>query len=230
MRSRDRSPQGPDLNITPITKTSSFFDKNGIFGAWPTQEQIKTLVDWGLDVIVNLASENERNVVPYSLDEYRNVTLINYPITDLSIPSDKISFCSLVVKVCDFLSVGKKVYIHCKGGHGRSGMLVAAVIAYKNNIPISEAIIEATSHHSKREVMKKKWRDIGAPQTTYQKRFITNLFSDHNTERELSPFKDIENEIETYLKLFLLQTHLGKITGPNGKKLMHLREKLMKTK
>lgn len=208
-------------NITP---NSSFFCENGLFGAWPTQEEVEELEKWGVNVFINLANEKEKKVTPYTTSPSTEV--ISHPIPDRSIPRDKIKFCSLVIEVCRYLSLGKKVYIHCKGGHGRAGMLVAAVLAYKYKISASEAIRLTTKFHSEREIMKKKWRDIGAPQTINQKMFVSSLFPTHDTEEDLSPFKNIETEIETYLKIFLLQTLLGNISGKKGKKLMKLREKL----
>jgi hypothetical protein len=208
-------------NITP---NSSFFCENGLFGAWPTQEQVDKLEKWGVNVFVNLANDNEKKVTPYTTSP--DTEVISYPIPDRSIPRDKIRFCSLVIEVCRRLSLGKKVYIHCKGGHGRAGMLVAAVLAYKNKISAIEAIGLTTKFHSERKNMRKKWRDIGAPQTSDQKHFVSSLFPTHDTEEDLSPFKDIETEVEFYLNFFLRQTLLGKISGPRGSKLMKLREKL----
>lgn len=206
-----------------ITKNSSFFCENGLFGTWPTQEQVNILEDWGVNVFVNLANEDEKKVTPYVTSK---AEVISHPVPDRSVPKDKLKFCALVIEVCQMLSSGKKVYIHCKGGHGRSGVLVAAVLAYRNKISASEAIALTSKFHSEREVMRSKWRDIGAPQTYNQKRFVSSLFQTHDTEEDLSPFKDVKTEVETYLKIFLLQTLLGKISGPNGKRLMKLREKL----
>lgn len=210
-------------NITP---NSSFFCENGLFGSWPTQEQVYELEKWGVNVFVNLANDKEKKITPYTTSPETEVIL--FPIPDRSVPKDKIKFCSLVIDICQSLSSGKKVYIHCKGGHGRSGMLVASILAYKNKIPASDAIALTTKFHSERKIMRKKWRDVGAPQTTNQKRFVLSLFPTHNTEENLSPFKNIEKEIETYLEIFLLQTLLGKIIGPEGPKLMELREKIFR--
>ena len=207
-------------NMVCVTPTSSFFAANGLFGSWPSQDDITALIAWGVDVIVNLASASERKVTPYTVPPDTNITVINFPIRDTSIPDDKIAFCSLVVKICDFLSKDMKVYIHCKGGHGRSGLLVAAVIAYTRRISPFDAIALTNEYHSKRQVMKEIWRSIGSPQTGNQKKFVIDMFPVHDTAI---------TGVENYMKMFLIQTNLGRIVGPRGEKLMRLREKLMKS-
>lgn len=207
-------------NMVFVTPTSSFFAANGLFGSWPSQDDIAALLKWGVDVIINLASANERKVTPYTVPPDTNVTVINFPIKDTSIPDDRIAFCSLVVKICDFLSKGMKVYIHCKGGHGRSGLLVAAVIAYNRHISPHDAIALTNEYHSSRRVMKEIWRSIGSPQTDNQKKFVIDMFPVHDTPTTAA---------ENHVKMFLMQTNLGRIVGPKGDKLMKLRKKLMRT-
>lgn len=197
-----------------------------MFGSWPTQEQVEKLEKWGVKAFVNLADEKEKNVTPYTTSP--GTEIISHPIPDRATPRDKYKFCALVIEVCERLGAGEKVYIHCKGGHGRSGMLVAAVLAYKNKISADEAIGLTTQFHSDREIMKKKWRDIGAPQTETQKKFVSDLFQTHYTEEKLLPLQNVEIKAETCLHFFLIKTLLGKIFGPDGDKLMKIREKLFK--
>ena len=66
--------------------------------------------------------------------------------------------------------------MHCKGGHGRSGIVVASILSYMNNISGEESIILTTKFHSERKIMRDKWREIGSPQTNRQKEFIIKMF------------------------------------------------------
>lgn len=206
-----------------VTPTSSFFHRNGLFGSWPSQDDIEALVAWGVDVIVNLACATEKKVKPYTVPPDTNIDVVNFPIQDRSTPDDKIAFCSLVIKICDCLAKGRKVYIHCKGGHGRSGLLVAAVIAYHLGKTPQEAIALTSMYHAERRVMRQRWRELGSPQTVYQKKFIANLFCGHDTQLVFG--RDVERRFDA----ILLQTHLGQIVGPESEKLMRRREKLMKS-
>ena len=65
-----------------------------------------------------------------------------------------------------------KIYIHCKGGHGRSGILVACILSKYYNITTEKSIELTTKFHNERKGMREKWKKIGSPQTYRQK----NLF------------------------------------------------------
>jgi len=64
------------------------------------------------------------------------------------------------------------MYIHCKGGHGRAGLVVATLLSYIYNISPEESLRLTSSYHSTREIMKDKWRKLGSPQTAQQKNFV----------------------------------------------------------
>lgn len=53
---------------------------------------------------------------------------IRFPITDMFIPSNSSEFqaCILYIKEC--IHKGKKVHVGCIGGHGRTGMVLSAII------------------------------------------------------------------------------------------------------
>lgn len=51
-----------------------------------------------------------------------------YPIQDMGIPNSAKSFHSLVSYICKCLKEGKFVHVGCIGGHGRTGMVFAAVV------------------------------------------------------------------------------------------------------
>ena len=102
---------------------------------------------------------------------------LNFPILDRSIPYPIEDFTSIVLLVAKTIKENKNVYIHCKGGHGRSGILVAILLTLlKTNNPI-EALILTNDAHNKRIEMREKWRKIGSPQTFQQKKFVTKFFS-----------------------------------------------------
>lgn len=58
----------------------------------------------------------------------RQITQIMYPITDQSIPNNKEDFKQMVGWLCNQLQAGKKIHIGCIGGHGRTGMVLAAMV------------------------------------------------------------------------------------------------------
>jgi len=52
----------------------------------------------------------------------------------------------------------QKLYVHCKGGHGRAGVVVASILCYYYNIEPNRALELTTQYHSQREEMRAKWR------------------------------------------------------------------------
>ena len=64
------------------------------------------------------------------------------------------------------------IYIHCKGGHGRSGVVVAILLSYIFKLAPEKALEYTTKYHCKRKVMREKWRIMGSPQTFQQKSFV----------------------------------------------------------
>jgi protein-tyrosine phosphatase len=164
-------------------ETSSYFIKNkAIFGSYPCQETIKDLIHIGVNIFVDLTCEDEE-LPNYSAPDS---VKIKYPIKDRYIPTDTRSFSHFIIslsKIIKEIPLCNKIYIHCKGGHGRSGLVVACLICQMFSLTPFESLKYTSECHNKRKVMKEKWRKIGAPQTTLQKRFVHQLFKSVNYVR-----------------------------------------------
>lgn len=59
--------------------------------------------------------------------ESKNFNVIHSPINDFSIPDNKESFIKDIGKIIDLLKDNKNIYVHCFGGHGRTGLAVLCV-------------------------------------------------------------------------------------------------------
>ena len=157
--------------------TSSFFIKDiAMFGGFPTQEKVQEFEKLGVRYFVDLTLGNERSTTPYNTQ----YTYLNFPIRDRSIPTDRVAFSRLILnvgKIIREIDRGEMIYIHCKGGHGRSGILVACILCYLYRIPPQKALELTTKYHSNRKKMREKWRKIGSPQTYTQKNFVIKMFS-----------------------------------------------------
>lgn len=196
-------------------------EEQAYFGACPTQEDIDNLEKWGVDVIVNLTFPDEKKLSVYTTTK----KLISWPIPDRAVPDDKVKFCALVLYLVQVLNRGKKVFIHCKGGHGRAGLVTAAVLVIKHNLDVKDAIELTTEYHSERTCMRQYWRRVGSPQTTSQKKFLHSIFRQHTISTE-SPFYTTDFK-EPYLESFLFQTYLGDIVGEKGHRLKLMRKSML---
>ena len=155
---------------------SSFFIKNkALFGGFPTQIDVEEYEKEGVRYFINLTEDGEKGINMYKTKyEY-----IHYPIKDRRVPTDWKSFADFIIrlsKIIKKLKGNDKLFISCKAGHGRSGVVVACLLCYIYKMSPSVAISKTTRYHGRRKVMRDKWRKIGSPQTRSQKHFVTKFF------------------------------------------------------
>ena len=115
-----------------------------------------------IDVIVDL-THREDTLEPYETD----IHVVKFPIRDMSVSSDS-NLCRLIEHLSKHIIHKQKIYIHCKGGHGRSGVGAACLYGYCYNKSGYDALMRVGEAHQNRRVMKSKWRRIGSPQTSSQ--------------------------------------------------------------
>jgi len=58
----------------------------------------------------------------------RGAQVVHYPIADVSVPKSVAAFRVLVEQLHGYVSDGEHVYVHCKGGYGRTGLVVASLL------------------------------------------------------------------------------------------------------
>jgi hypothetical protein len=112
------------------------------FGPLPDAKVLKTLKTAGIDAIWNLASELKL-IVPYEKLYVKEVIFGN--INDLGIPTDS-SFVSQLDRVVSLLKKGKKVFVHCFGGIGRTSTALAAIKVALEGIEASKALAIAEKY------------------------------------------------------------------------------------
>jgi predicted NAD-dependent protein-ADP-ribosyltransferase YbiA (DUF1768 family) len=156
-----------------MDRASYFILNKALFGSFPDQQSVKHLEEIGVRYFIDLTNHNETKTIPYTT----NYNYLKYPILDRKIPEDWCSFAALIVRLCDLLKrTDGKLYIHCKGGHGRSGIVVACVLCYYFKMNPEEALKKTNEFHNDRKEMKEKWRKIGSPQSKRQKDFVHRFF------------------------------------------------------
>lgn len=90
-----------------------------------TRSHIKVLMDEGINAEIDL--EKERQDSPPEIDIY-----LWLPVEDHHAPSQD-QLGSGVAMLEQAVVSGRKIYVHCKLGHGRSPTLVAAYFVYHGN-------------------------------------------------------------------------------------------------
>lgn len=154
---------------------SYFVKDRALFGSFPTQDSVKELEEHGVRYFVNLTLDSEKKITPYATQ----YNYIHYPIVDNQIPTNWKSYAQFIIRISKIifnLQKGELLLIHCKGGHGRSGLVVASILCHMFGITPEDALRRTTKYHSNRLVMRDKWRKIGSPQTRLQKNLVYKFF------------------------------------------------------
>ena len=144
-----------------MNRCSYFVRNRALFGSYPTQHGAEELEEHGVRYYINLTNPGESKIVPFET----KYTELSFPIPDRHVPlhwGDFAKFILRISKIIRELEPEERVYVFCKGGHGRSGLVVACLLVNLVGMPPSEALTQTSRYHSKRPEMKDKWRKIGA--------------------------------------------------------------------
>lgn len=142
------------------------------FGSYPTQEELKE-IEQSFDLIINLVNRGETGCDPYEI----NIPTFFFPIKDNSKPNNWLQFSVLIIKLCSFIKGGMRVFIHCRGGHGRSGMVAAAILCYLYGEHPEHALRKISDIHSTRSGLSIRWKKKFHPLSTSQRIFVYQLFA-----------------------------------------------------
>lgn len=143
------------------------------FGKYPCSETFNELAKVGVTMIVDMTCEAEK-LTKYTMPSH--MIRIIVPTPDCSTPSDE-RVEGAVNYFCECLKLGHVIYIHCKGGHGRSPTLAGILFGRYYGIGYNEVLEQIRKAHRARIVMKPNLRAKGAPQTKEQKDQIQRFLS-----------------------------------------------------
>lgn len=140
------------------------------------EQKIRRLEEFGITHFIDLTEEGELNPYKHLLDSY--VEHHRFPIKDVSVPKSYQDVYDLMGRIDAIISDDdNKVYIHCWGGVGRTGTIVACLYEY-----FGESYENAVAHLQERfkDCPKSQWRHT--PETQEQLEFIRG-FGDFLKER-----------------------------------------------
>jgi hypothetical protein len=150
------------------------------FGPFPNQRMINQLISEKFNVIINLTTGKEE--IPYRIVDSppgfpkTDTVYIHYPIDDHYIPLSEHSYCQFILSLLMYIKDGKKLYIHCRGGHGRSSMVCVSLIYMLNFHYTLFKSMEYTSEcHNKRVILRAKWKHRRTPFNSDQYQFLLKI-------------------------------------------------------
>lgn len=107
-------------------------------GEWLADE-MSSLKKQGVDVLVSMLTDEENDdldlVGESDAARAAGMTFVSFPMEDRSIPADDAVILALADRLLALVQSGQGVAVHCRGGVGRSAMLVACVLMKMGRTP-----------------------------------------------------------------------------------------------
>jgi len=160
-----------------MQNSSYFIENRALFGSFPKQQHVDELVDRGVRYFVDLTQSDEARIVPYQVPN--QCQKIKFPIRDHNVPRDWYTFSRFICRISQLIQNmpnGHKMYVHCRGGHGRAGMVVSILLGHICRLEPIDAMKKTSIFHSKRPSIKEKWKAIGSPHEYRQRAFVYRFF------------------------------------------------------
>lgn len=109
-------------------------------GAGDYAADFRTLLRWGASLVVSLTEPSEMSALGITLGadlRHAPPDWVNMPIADFGVPDAEatLRWVGLESRVAAQLAAGKRVLFHCKGGCGRSGMVVLRLMVLHGEAP-----------------------------------------------------------------------------------------------
>ena len=126
-------------------------------------------------LILDLRSQSEHT--PEYEYNYNPNLKYNFFIEDRRVPTFE-ELTNIVNFLHQQLYDNKFIYIHCRGGHGRAGLVAGALYGKAYNLNYEQVMLDLKKSHDLRLGVNSRWRKLGIPQTKEQKdllkRFLSN--------------------------------------------------------
>lgn len=107
-------------------------------GDW-LEDEIRSLREDGVEALVSLLPDEEMSELALArepaLCAANGIAYLSFPIADHGVPHSRAALQSVVDQVCDLLSGGYGVAVHCRAGIGRAGLFAGAVLVREGMAP-----------------------------------------------------------------------------------------------
>lgn len=135
------------------------------------RRKIAQMHSFGIRHIVDLTEEGE--LCPYCHLLPSDMTHYRFPIRDVSVPKDIESVVGLIQRIDELKTLGGYVYIHCWGGVGRTGTIVACYIsAHKRELDANQVLATLRGFFSMMPKSSRRKTPDSRSQVSYIKNFV----------------------------------------------------------
>jgi protein tyrosine phosphatase len=143
-------------------------------------EKINNLLDCNIDVIINLMEEVEKNFSDELLEDYsitllkeadkknKKIEVFRYAIEDMNIPTESF-MVEILNRIDEQIALGKRVYVHCWGGVGRTGTVIGCYLI-RHGFVEQKNVIETINYLKRTTNIAHR----SSPETKEQCQFVLN--------------------------------------------------------
>jgi|688.fasta_scaffold611497_2 protein-tyrosine phosphatase len=145
-------PQFKNPKYKGPTHSSNWVTDNICMGGYPhTKLDIEKLINAGINTFVCLNGSDKVEFYKYEDDLPKKITYIHEPIKDMNVTTDQklISLCKNIVRRIKIKK--EKIFVHCAGGHGRTGTVVGCVLYLLYNLSLEQILNYLQFTHDQRD-------------------------------------------------------------------------------
>ena len=150
------------------------------FGPVPTQSQLRIMQSHRITCLVNCMTVNESHRFPYEVPpESLGMNVYRFSIRDQTAPWNTTYFFRFLLMMIDQLQQKPdlRIYIHCRGGHGRSALVAGCLYLLMTNLRIrgDACIDKLTQAHHHRKNLNPKYLTQKCPVAGCQRKYLENI-------------------------------------------------------
>ena len=129
-------------------------------------KRLRRILDAGIDCFLDLTQPGEcpeyRHLLPQS------VTCARLPLVDHAVPADPALLRQILAALDEALSAGRRVYVHCRAGIGRTGLVIGGHLIEAGERP--DAALETLNTLWQQDARAPRWPRV--PETEEQVRYV----------------------------------------------------------
>jgi ADP-ribosylglycohydrolase len=158
----------------PLAESYWVIDDRLLAGKYPggktpkeAEKRINALLEAGFDAFLDLTEAAE--LPPYDIYLPGHVQYVRKPITDHGVPADRALMTQILAALEGLLTQGRRVYLHCRAGIGRTGTVVACHLIEHGGLTPEAALIRLNELWQQNQ-RSHTWPDV--PETDEQRDFV----------------------------------------------------------
>src|SRR5689334_3045622 len=131
------------------------------------EKRIKVMLDAGFDAFIDLTEAGE--LPPYDIYLPASVRYVRKPIADHGLPADPLVMSQILSTLDGLLKQGRRVYLHCRAGIGRTGTVVGCHLIEHGRLDPHAALVHLNQLWQQNE-RSHSWPDV--PETEEQRDYV----------------------------------------------------------